>query len=310
VIRDAVILVGAPRSGTTVLFETLGRSSHLWSLGKESHEILEGPFHPRHREWESNALGAEDLEPETAGRLRADYARRVKPGAVWRYRAARREARPGPLSLRRLRYRLGRLGVTFRRRFSALRLLEKTPKNCLRIPFLQKLFPGAKFVFLSRDGRPTISSMMDGWREPGLYETYRVPVELAIGGYEGSPWCFLLPRSWRELAELPLEEVCAAQWLQAVGAVLEALPRLRRAGAVHELRYEDMVADPRAALLGILEFLGLPWEDEILPEGNRLRVVNALTPPDPDKWRRRNGAAVERIMPRIEETQALLGYED
>ncbi len=297
-----VVLLGAPRSGTTVLFEALGRSSGLWSLGTESHGILEGPFHPSRRGWESNALSGEDLDGPTAASLRAAFRERVQPGDLWRAKERRRAGGRGPA------YGAARVGVLLRRRAGRVRLLEKTPKNCLRIPFLRALLPDATFVFLRRDGRPTVSSLMDGWRAPDTYETYEVPEPLRMPGYDGSRWCFVLPPGWRGMAERPLEEVCALQWRACVEGVLAHLPALRDAGAVHEIAYEDLVARPREVLEGTLRRLGLPWEEGILPGDGRLEVVNAVTAPDPEKWRRRNGAAVERILPLIADAQRALGY--
>ena len=48
----------------------------------------------------------------------------------------------------------------------ALRFLEKTPKNALRVPFFARIFPDARFIFLWRDPRENIASIMQAWR-PG-----------------------------------------------------------------------------------------------------------------------------------------------
>jgi hypothetical protein len=308
VIRAPVIILGAPRSGTTLLFETLARSSHLWSLGDESHDVFEGPYHPRLRGWESNVLTAADLDPRTAAQVCRAFERHAQPGTVRRLKQDRRDAREHGGAPGRLAYRLARLAAAWQRAVhTSIRLLEKTPKNCLRIPFLRALFPDASFVVLRRDGRATISSLIDCWRAGGRYGTYRLPEPVRIPGREDAGWCFLLPPGWRRLLGAPLEEVCAAQWLAAVEAIGAELPALRAAGRVHEVAYEELVARPREVLEGLLAFLGLPLEPELLP-GRGLRVVNALTPPDPAKWRR-NAAAIARILPRITEAQHALGYE-
>src|SRR5262249_57173182 len=91
VIRDPVIVLGAPRSGTSMLFETLARSSQLWSLTDESHEVLEGPYHPRLRGWESNVLAATDLDPTTADRLRLEFEVHAQPGTLRRAKQDRRD---------------------------------------------------------------------------------------------------------------------------------------------------------------------------------------------------------------------------
>jgi len=305
VIRDPIIVLGAPRSGTSMLFETLARSSQLWSLTDESHEVLEGPYHPRLRGWESNVLAATDLDPTTADRLRLEFEVHAQPGTLRRAKQDRRDSG----RRRRLNYALVRfMAAVRRRRAGPVRLLEKTPKNCLRIPFLRALFPDARFVFLRRDGRATISSLIEGWQAGERYESYRLPEPLHIAGHEGQGWCFLLPPGWRNLAHASLEEVCAAQWLTSSEAVLAALDALRAERRVYELAYEDLVARPRESLVPLLEFLGIPFEPAILAGREQLRLVNVVSPPETEKWRRRNGAAIDRILPRIAAAQRALGY--
>ncbi len=68
-----------------------------------------------------------------------------------------------------------------------IRMLEKTPKNALRIPFLAKVFPEARFIYLHRDPHQVLSSMMEGW-ESGRFTMYR-----NLPGWTGErEWSFLL----------------------------------------------------------------------------------------------------------------------
>src|SRR6202007_1022499 len=85
-----------------------------------------------------------------------------------------------------------------------LRLLEKTPKNALRVPFLAAAFPDAIFVSLYRDPRETLSSMLDAWRS-GQFVTYP-----GLPEWSGPPWSLLLIPGWPALAGRPLSEIVAA----------------------------------------------------------------------------------------------------
>ena len=51
-----IFVVGAPRSGTGLLFEALARSPTVWSIGGESHALIEGVpgLHPAARGFDSN----------------------------------------------------------------------------------------------------------------------------------------------------------------------------------------------------------------------------------------------------------------
>ena len=39
------------------------------------------------------------------------------------------------------------------------RICDKTPRNCLRIPFIRAVFPDAKIILITRDSRSVMSSM-------------------------------------------------------------------------------------------------------------------------------------------------------
>jgi hypothetical protein len=47
----------------------------------------------------------------------------------------------------------------------------------------------------------------------------------------------------------------------------EALERAREKHPGHTVRYEDLTSDPRAVTQGLCEFLGVPWEPEMLDYG-------------------------------------------
>jgi LPS sulfotransferase NodH len=121
------------------------------------------------------------------------------------------------------------------RRGAATLVLDKTPRNTLRVPFLRAVFPEAKFIHLVRDGRDVACSLMPG-----------------IGG---DVWHHLKPPAWRELfAQHHGIERCALTWrdtLQLALADLRGVPH-------RQVRYEDLLAQPHATLAATWQFLGLP----------------------------------------------------
>jgi Sulfotransferase family len=72
------------------------------------------------RGWQLNRLLAEDATPEVAERLAAAFYARLHD----------RQGQPPT---------------------GQVRMLEKTPKNALRVPFLDAVWPRAEFIFLYRD---------------------------------------------------------------------------------------------------------------------------------------------------------------
>jgi hypothetical protein len=178
-------------------------------------------------------------------------------------------------------------------RDSTLRFLEKTPKNALRIPFLASIFPDARFVFLWREPRGNLGSIIDAWGAAGRWKTYN-----GLPGFDG-PWSLLLPPGWEAMNGRPVEEIAAFQWEAANRIALDDLAQLP-AGRWLALEYDTFLADPAAGVARVCAFAGLDVD-----AGLRARVAGPLplsrqtnTPPEPGKWRR-HAAAIECVLPRI-----------
>ena len=172
-------------------------------------------------------------------------------------------------------------------------MLEKTPKNALRIPFLRAVFPEAKFIYLHRDPRQVMGSMIDGWRHGG-FRMYDLP------GWTGLPWSFLLVPGWRDLVGKPLEDVVAAQWQRTSQCLLDDLSALEP-GQWIATDYARLLADPRAEVARLCAWAGLGWDRAL---GTELPLSRSTTSqPDPDKWRR-HAEAIEPRLPALQPTEA------
>jgi len=257
-----IFIVAPPRSGTTLLFETLSRSPSVWTIGDESHRAIESvaALHPGNRGWDSNRLSASDAGPRNVADLEANFS------ALLRDRFGRPPA-PGA---------------------TALRLLEKTPKNSLRVPFLNAAYPDASFVYVQRDPRESLSSMIAAW-ESGRFVTYP-----DLPGWTGKPWSLLLTPEWRKLIGADLPEVVAEQWRMTSEILLSDLDRLRpdRWAVVG---YHNLLADPQGEIERLCRFLDIEWDQELEHELPLSRYT--LTPPDPEKWRQ-HADELERVLPR------------
>ena len=331
-IRSPVIIIGCPRSGTTLLFNILSEVPALWSIGYESKAIIERYHAPAVKGWQSGALDADDLTAESRTWMLHEFTRQAAPGTFWHsvnrfrsglrdnsfYRQIRRRGR-GEATGSAVSSALPQAGLDAIRRAVILRnrvapppgdihLVEKTPENCLRLPFLLELFPDARIIYLTRDGRSNISSLMEGWLEPHTFPGYDVPATLSIPGYNRPRWAFSLIPGWQDLKSSPLEEVCAWQWIRCNEAVLEH--RAETAGRVPylTLSYESLVADPRTALQAMADFLDLDFAANFGRYTDKLPEINVVSTPDAEKWRRKHGAEIERILPLIEPTMERLGY--
>lgn len=267
--RDPIFIIGCPRSGTTLLFRLLQRHVDVGTPGGEGHILWNTFQHPRERGWSSDRLLEDDIEP----RERKFF-----------YAAIRRMTGEG-------------------------RFLDKTPRNCLRIPYLLELFPGARFVLLKRDGPPTVSSLIEGWRvRHGI--SYRLPERLELAEYRGRLWSYLLPPGWRELKHTTIADVAARQYVAAYENALTDIKRVPQE-LVTEITYESLVSRPVPVIEALLEDLRLPPSTEVVSMASDLskHEVQVNSPPRPDKWKQR-ADEVARIFPTISPTTRRLGYKD
>jgi len=246
-----VFLIGCARSGTSILGEALAAHpsvAYLFEASRIWNELV--PPRPDHR------LVAADATREVAleiYRALAEAHEEVRAAAGDATRGAHPEGIP-PRGVRREAVTgqgAAAGGAAGKARIADDTLLEKNPKHVIRIPFLDALFPHARFVHIIRDGRDTTASLMFRNR--------------------GDRWGHLEIPGWRDLlAAYPKANHirCAHQWRDSV--------RLARADAAGlgpgrylEVRYEDLLRDPSRIAGGLLEFLGLaphPSVDAFLPK--------------------------------------------
>lgn len=265
IVERPLVILSAPRAGSTLLFETLAQAVGVYTIGGESHQLIESnaALRPGRGVVASNRLTRKDATSEVAADLRQRFAGRLRD----------RDGQPPPSG-------------------ASVRLLEKTPKNALRVPFLLEVFPDAQFIFLDREPRTNLSSMMEAWRAKG-WVTYR-----QLPGWPGA-WSLLLPPGYERLQGRPLEEIVAFQWRVANETILNDLGELPRERWI-SVQYENLVRDPRSVIEKLIEFAGLEMDPRLeeyvskpLPKSRYTQ-----TAPDPEKWRK-NAAEIERVLPSI-----------
>ncbi|HZD01748.1 MAG TPA: sulfotransferase [Actinomycetes bacterium] len=120
--------------------------------------------------------------------------------------------------------------------------LDKTPRYSLVVDELLDTFPDAKVIFLWRNPLAIVASIVDTWFA-GRWMPYHHKVDLFTG----------------------LEKLMAA-W-----------PRHQDKSV--SVRYEDLVADPGAALGRILRYLELPWEESVVQDLSAARVAGPVGDP-------------------------------
>ena len=266
-----VLIIGCPRSGTTLLLRALLESGALRSVQSEGHILWDEFHHPRDRGWDSDALDAGDLSPRER-----EYV----------YRAIRMWTRGS-------------------------RFVDKTPESCVRIPYLDALFADASFVFLRRRAADNVSSLMEAWHARPRFVKYRLPEEFTgLGPLCGNQWSFTLVPAWRELLAAPLEEICARQYVASNETVLEARRYTDEARWI-DVFYEGLVAHPADEMRRLCALLDLPFTASVERFASAFAESispTSVTLPRQDKWRDQYEEQIERIVPLVAATERRLGY--
>ena len=167
-----------------------------------------------------------------------------------------------------------------RRNYAAHTVVEKTCANSLRVPFVDRVLPDAKYIFIVRDGLDAVGSAMKRWKAeldiPYILRKVRfVPIgDLPYygGRYFWSRVYRLFSREKRLafwgprlegmdtlLGRHQLDEICALQWERCVTLAESAFQEMD-ASRVCRVRYEDFVSNPAEELTSILNFCSITAE--------------------------------------------------
>ncbi len=116
---------------------------------------------------------------------------------------------------------------------------EPSPRLCNKDPFtiksgtyLRHLFPRSKFLFMVRDGRATVHSI--------------ITRKVTITGFN--------LKSYRQ---------CLTKWNTTISAMNDQCSEMGPYSCF-KVYYEQLVLHPRKLMKEILEFLELPWTEEVL----------------------------------------------
>ena len=122
---------------------------------------------------------------------------------------------------------------------SARRLCNKDPLTFRNLTYLARLFPKAKFIFMIRDGRAVLNSIID--RKIGIRGMY-------------SPS--------RNFENFSPEELLSA-WNEAVSEMNRQCEQLGQKTCLR-IPYEHLVLFPKKTLKIVLQFVHVAWNDAVL----------------------------------------------
>ncbi len=231
--RKPIFIIGMGRSGSTILGKTLSMHREVGFLNEpkliwftvDSRDDINGNFSQGLAQFR---FTADDALPERKRTIERIYGF---------YRAAT----------------------------GATRIVDKYPEMIFRIPYLQELFPDARFIFLIRNGWDSIYSVA-AWsnrnsrRVDGVVEDWwgadrrkwKLMVDQLVSSHPS-----LSAEHRAEIAQFTRhEDMAAVEWTISAREGLKWLSKLPE--AVHLVRYEDLTEKPVKTLKSLLDFCELP----------------------------------------------------
>ena len=203
-------------------------------------------------------------------------------------------------------------------------IVEKTPHNILKIPYVRAVFPEAHFLYVIRNPLSFISSVELKWQQPArrrrlikrLKSTpvtqlhYYLPKFIAqqwkqkIRGEKYlSVWGPRYHGIQEDLKSNDLLTVIGRQWARAARKAEADLAHFAE-GQVLRFRYEDFVETPASHLERICRHCGLEMTEEMR------RLVNETVSSDRNfKWQRFDSDALARVVPEVAEEMRRNGYD-
>ena len=290
---NVAFLVGAGRSGTTLLYKLLCLHPKVAYISNYESRTDWIPYGVASR-LTSHRLGAKVNSWFDRGRnasfTQRPLRKRIFPTpaegeAVYERRGIPlfpRQGDPAAIDGEGLRGDFDKI----RRRMGAEIMLSKRTANNRRIPILESIFPEARYVHVIRDGREVADSLtkVDWWRQHVLWWDGRTAEQLERCGEErlaiaARNWAYEMNELQKGLASVPPDRIL-------------------------EVRYDQVLSDPVGQMHTILRFLGVrpteEYEDAILS----LRLYSR-----PSAWQTRWSAdQLEMVMREVRPLLHTLGY--
>ena len=282
---DPVVIIGAPRSGTNMLRDWLADTSRIGTWPCDEINYI---WRHGHLSYPSDAFTVEMATPAVRRYIRRQFQ--------W-----------------------------VEERYATDIVLEKTCANCLRLPFVERVLGGPKYIFIYRNGVDAVASAMKRWRAeldlPYVLKKARfVPLSdlpyyavryaasriyrLLSKDKRVSSWGPVLPNMDSLLDKYDLAEVCALQWKACVEYSLEALETIPR-HRVFRLAYEDLVRDKLYYVSEISGFLGIR-SDELEQSDHFTRMSTRSVGKGTEQLSPQTLEAVRNI---VQNTTQDLGYQ-
>ena len=203
-------------------------------------------------------------------------------------------------------------------------IVEKTPHNILRVPYVREIFPDAHFLYIVRNPLSFISSVEMKWQKPAgskriLKRAKSTPftqIHHYLKPFLSQQWNKRILRRkylsiWgprykgiqEDLRNEEMLTVIARQWARAAAKAERDLARIDNRQLLR-LRYEDFVGSPVEYLHRICQHCGLQMTDAMADHVRTTVKTDRL-----DKWQRFDAQQLAGILPELSEQMIREHYD-
>jgi len=232
-----IFIIGAPRSGTTLLYQLLSQHPSLgWFSKNTLKKFLTDKFF-RFLTLRRRIYGLLSLPYDTSVYTEHFFSTNdylVEAGQLWE--ETFKKDWDVIISEENLDILKNTIVETLKEQ-KRIRFLSKVPKNSIRISTINKCFSNPQFIHIIRDGRVVVNSMLKkSVDEP--YDYFGIPLKRPIN------------------PELTKIEKHTLQWIQVIQEIRKASKKLDETQYL-ELKYEELIHNPKKIMKKITNFCEL-----------------------------------------------------
>ena len=237
---ETLVIIGAPRSGTNILRDVLTSLPDFGTWPCDEINFV----------WKHGNISYayDDLGPEAVKKKTSEFVRK-------QFRDVARQT-------------------------ASNYVVEKTCANSMRVEYVDRIVPEAKYALLLRNGEDAVRSMMHRWQHPVPDKSYYLskskfiaPADLLWvswqtmkkrahgllhpGARSWNTWGPMTPELQRYVDESrPLSEICSLQWSQCVSKSLAAFEKMDPSRWI-AVSFEDFLRNPESEIARILGLLSV-----------------------------------------------------
>jgi hypothetical protein len=265
-ILKPIFITGVPRSGTTVLYNLLTEHKDTAYFENYSSRYFEKPymfrFIPLLIKYQKFRYGVS--RPKRS------------EGWVWdRFHKPLDYLDENDFSEGEKKYYYNAIKIQLKA-FNAKRFVSKNPRNCLRIRWINAIFPDAYHIVIMRDPKPVINSMYQAFlkqKKKWGNTLFQKPTKITHNYYRGYGYI-------KEMLGVDTSEfnTCINYYNYMNNTLKKDLSIIRN--KTIEIYYNDFIKEPRKTLKKLFNFTELDWYTEL-----EKKIPEKLDLQNNEKWK-------------------------